>query len=69
MHTKVWLEKLKGRYCSEDVGTDGRIILELILKKLGGKILLRRPGHRWKDHIRIDLKEIGWEDVDWVHLA
>jgi hypothetical protein len=40
-----------------------------LVGKAEGKILLRRRGHRWKDHIRIDLKEIGWEDVDWVHLA
>jgi hypothetical protein len=33
-----------------------------------GKRPLRRPRHRWKDNIRTDLREIGWEDVDWVHL-
>jgi hypothetical protein len=29
---------------------------------------LGRPRRRWKDNIRIDLREIGWE-VDWIHLA
>jgi hypothetical protein len=29
----------------------------------------RRPGHRWDDIIRMDLREIGWEVVDWNHLA
>jgi hypothetical protein len=24
---------------------------------------------RWEDNIRMDLIEIGWEDVDWIHLA
>jgi hypothetical protein len=24
---------------------------------------------RWEDNIRMDLREIGWEDVDWIHLA
>jgi hypothetical protein len=24
---------------------------------------------RWKDSIKMDLREIGWEDVDWMHLA
>jgi len=28
MHTKVWSENLKGRDHSEDVGVDGRIMLE-----------------------------------------
>jgi hypothetical protein len=22
-----------------------------------------------KDNIRMDLKEIGWESVEWIHLA
>jgi hypothetical protein len=24
--------------------------------------------HRWKDNVRIDLSEIGWNGVDWIHL-
>jgi hypothetical protein len=27
------------------------------------------PGHRWEDRIKVDLKEIGWEDMDWIDLA
>jgi len=30
---------------------------------------LRRLRHRWEDSLRMDLKEIEWEDVDWIHLA
>jgi hypothetical protein len=30
---------------------------------------LGRPRSRWEDNIRLDLWEIGLEDVDWVHLA
>jgi len=26
-------------------------------------------GRRCEDNIRIDLREVGWEDVDWIHLA
>jgi hypothetical protein len=29
---------------------------------------LGRPRHRWKD-IRMDLREIGWEGEEWMHLA
>jgi hypothetical protein len=25
--------------------------------------------HRWEDNIKIDCKEIGFKDVDWIHLA
>jgi hypothetical protein len=28
-----------------------------------------KPRRRWEDNIRMDLMEIGWEGVDWVHLA
>jgi hypothetical protein len=33
----------------------------------------RRPlgsyRHKWEDNIRMDLREIEWEDVDWMSLA
>jgi hypothetical protein len=35
MHTRFWLENLKGRDHSEDLGIDGKIILEWILGKWG----------------------------------
>jgi hypothetical protein len=28
-----------------------------------------RPRHRWKDGIRMDLREIGWGSVEWIQLA
>jgi hypothetical protein len=28
-----------------------------------------RPRHRWEDNIRMDLEDIGWEGVDWMHLG
>jgi hypothetical protein len=30
---------------------------------------LGRPRHRWEDNIRMDLMEIGWGGMDWIHLA
>jgi len=33
MHSKFWSENLKGRDHSEDLGVDGRILLECILGK------------------------------------
>jgi hypothetical protein len=30
---------------------------------------LGRSRPRWGDNIKMDLKEIGWEGVDWIHLA
>jgi hypothetical protein len=34
-----------------------------------GKRPLERPRRRWVENIRMDLKEVGSECVDWVHLA
>jgi hypothetical protein len=34
-----------------------------------GKRLLRRPGHRWEYNIKMHLREIGWDCMDWIHLA
>jgi hypothetical protein len=28
-----------------------------------------RPRRRCEDNIRIDLREIGWGDMDWIDLA
>jgi hypothetical protein len=30
---------------------------------------LGRPRRRWMDNIRMDLREVGWGDVDWIGLA
>jgi hypothetical protein len=30
---------------------------------------LGRQRRRWVDNIKIDLKEIGWNGVDWIYLA
>jgi hypothetical protein len=30
---------------------------------------LGRPRCRWMDNIKMDLGEMGWDDVDWIDLA
>jgi hypothetical protein len=30
---------------------------------------LRRPRRRWVDNIKIDLRDIGWNGMDWIDLA
>jgi hypothetical protein len=30
---------------------------------------LERPTCRWEDNIRTDVREIWWEDMDWIHLV
>jgi hypothetical protein len=34
-----------------------------------GKRPLGRPRRRWVDNIKIDLREIEWDGVDWIDLA
>jgi hypothetical protein len=33
------------------------------------KIPLGRPRRRWEDDIRMNLREVGWEVVDWMLMA
>jgi len=44
MYTKFWSQNLKGINHSEDLGIDGKIILEWIVGKQGGKVW---PGFIW----------------------
>jgi hypothetical protein len=30
---------------------------------------LGRHRNRWEDNIKIAVKEIRWEDANWIHLA
>jgi hypothetical protein len=34
-----------------------------------GRRSLGRPRRRWEDNIGMDLREIGFGDVDWINLA
>jgi hypothetical protein len=34
-----------------------------------GRRPLGRPRHRWEDNIKMDLREIVFGDVDWIHWA
>jgi hypothetical protein len=31
--------------------------------------LLGRLGRWWVDNIKTDLRQIGWDDMDWIDLA
>jgi hypothetical protein len=37
--------------------------------KSEGKRPLGRAKHRWVDNIKIDLRDIGWDGMDWIDLA
>jgi hypothetical protein len=41
----------------------------ILVGKPKGKRPLERPRHRWMDNIKIDLREIGRDGMDWINLA
>jgi hypothetical protein len=41
----------------------------ILVVKTERKRPLRRPRCRWEDNIRIDVREIEWEIVNWIHLT
>jgi hypothetical protein len=41
----------------------------ILLGKPEGKRPLRRPRCSWVDNIKMDLREIRWDGVDWIELA
>jgi hypothetical protein len=41
----------------------------ILLGKPEGKRPLGRPKSRWVDNIKMDLREIGWDGMDWIDLA
>jgi hypothetical protein len=41
----------------------------ILVEKPEGKRPLRRPRRRWMDNIKIDLREIGWDSMDWIYMG
>jgi hypothetical protein len=39
------------------------------VEKAEGERTLGRPRRRWKNGIKMDLREIGWGSEEWIHLA
>jgi hypothetical protein len=41
----------------------------ILVGKPEGKRPLGRPRPRWVNNIKMDLREIGWDGMDWIDLA
>jgi hypothetical protein len=37
--------------------------------KIRRKGPLGRPRRRWDDNLKVGLKKVGWEGVDWIYMA
>jgi hypothetical protein len=50
-------------------GSDILLSYRILVGKSEGKRPLGRPRRRWVDNIKMDLREIGWDDMDWIDLT
>jgi hypothetical protein len=41
----------------------------ILVGKPEEKRSLGRPRHLWVDDIKMDLRELGWDDMDWIDVA
>jgi hypothetical protein len=56
-----------GRVCSTNGGK--RNAYRILLGKPEGKRPPGRPRRRWVENIKMDLREIGWDGMDWIDVA
>jgi hypothetical protein len=42
---------------------------KILVGKPEGKIPLGRRKRRWVDNIKMDLREIRWDSMDWIDVA
>jgi hypothetical protein len=47
----------------------GRGIYRVLIGRPEGKRPLGRPRRRWEDNVKMDLKEIGIDEANWIRLA
>jgi hypothetical protein len=48
---------------------EGRGVYKDLVGRSEGKRPLGRPRRRWKDNIKMDLREIRIDGANWIHLA
>ena len=48
---------------------EGRAVHRVLIGKPERKRPLGRPRHRWKDNIKMDIREMGGGCGDWVELS
>jgi hypothetical protein len=48
---------------------DMRNAYSILIGNSEGKRPLGRPKCRWEDNIEMHVREIGWEDGQWISLA
>jgi hypothetical protein len=56
-----------GRACSTN--GERRNAYRILVGKLERRRALGRPRRKWVDNIEVDLRDIGWDSMDWIDLA
>jgi hypothetical protein len=46
-----------------------RNTFRVLIRTFEGKRSQERPRRRWENYIKMNLREIEWEVVDWIYLA
>jgi hypothetical protein len=48
---------------------EGRDVYRVLVGRPEGKRPLGRPRRRWEDNIKMDLREFGIDEANWIQLA
>jgi hypothetical protein len=48
---------------------ENRNVYRILVGKPEGKRPLGRPRSSWVDNIKMDLRGMGWNGMDWINLA
>ncbi|KAJ4450967.1 hypothetical protein ANN_02402 [Periplaneta americana] len=48
---------------------ESRNAYRVLVVRPEGKRPLGKPRRRWEDNIKMDLREVGYDDRDWINLA
>ncbi|KAJ4431301.1 hypothetical protein ANN_19898 [Periplaneta americana] len=73
----LWLGKTSGKNPTRRLRWAGHVArmgesrnaYRVLVGRLEGKRPLGRPRRRWEDNIKMDLREVGYDDRDWINLA
>jgi hypothetical protein len=61
------MEDKMDRACSKN--GEKRNPYMILMGKSEGNRPIERPRSKWADNIKIDLREVGWDGMDWIDMA
>jgi hypothetical protein len=70
-HSIVRVMKARRMRSAGHVARMGKVrgAYDILVGRPEGRRPLGRPRRKWEDNIKMNLREIGFGDVDWIHLA